>query len=55
MLTAKEFRDPVSLPTVVTILSRHALAEGENKCRSCGQPWPCDVRILSGLLIREVD
>ena len=52
MLRTKELNDPISLSTVVTITKRHANAEGF--CRCCLQPWPCDVRILGGILIREV-
>ena len=51
-LMAKAFRDPVSLPTLVTIIKRHRNLEGF--CRCCAQPWPCDVRIMSGILITEV-
>jgi hypothetical protein len=52
MLTTKEFRDPISLPTVVTIIQRHQNVEGF--CQCCFQSWPCDVRILEGILIKEV-
>ena len=54
-LAAKAFNDMVSLPTVVTILNRHKLAQDVNRCQCCLQVWPCDVRILEGILIREVD
>ena len=47
----KEFNDMVSLPVVVTIIKRHQNVEGF--CQCCGQAWPCDVRILEGLLIKE--
>lgn len=50
-LAAKAFNDMVSLPTVVTILNRHANDEGF--CRCCAQAWPCDVRILEGILLRS--
>ena len=50
-LVNKAFNDMVSLPTVVTILNRHANDEGS--CQCCRQAWPCDVRILEGILIRE--
>ncbi len=52
MLTTKEFRDPISLPTLVTIISRHQNCEGF--CECCNQAWPCDVRIIEGICIREV-
>lgn len=51
MITTKAFNDLVSLPTVVTILNRHKYNEGF--CECCGQPWPCDIRILEGILIRD--
>ena len=28
-----------------TLVMRHR--RGDGFCRCCGQPWPCDVRILS--------
>jgi hypothetical protein len=51
MYSTKEFNDMVSLPTVVTIIQRHKEAEGFCVCDE--QPWPCDVRILEGILIKE--
>ena len=49
--STKEFNDVVSLPTIVTIIQRHQNVEG--LCQCCSQPWPCDVRILEGILIKE--
>jgi hypothetical protein len=52
-LVTKAFNDMVSLPTVITLLNRHKNNEGF--CEGCAQPWPCDVRILEGILIQELD
>jgi hypothetical protein len=51
MYEAKEFNDMVSLPVIVTIVQRHQDSDG--LCQCCGQPWPCDVRILEGLLLKK--
>ena len=51
MYDTKEFKDMVSLPVIVTIIRRHRNIEGF--CQCCHQPWPCDVRILERLLIKE--
>lgn len=53
MLKTKEFNDMASLPTVVSIIKRHRDVDGV--CVGCGQYWPCDVRILEGILIQEVE
>ena len=53
MITTKQIKDAISLSTVMTITKRHRNEEG--KCRDCGEAWPCDVRILEGLLIEEAE
>lgn len=48
----QQLNDAVSLSTVVTIVKRHRNEAGF--CRCDNQPWPCDVRIMSGLLLKEL-
>ena len=51
MYEAKEFNDMVSLPTLVTIINRHQNVEGF--CQCCSQAWPCDVRIIEGICLKQ--
>lgn len=51
-IMTQQLNDAVSLSTVVTIIKRHRNEQGF--CRCCSQPWPCDVRIMSRLLLKEV-
>ena len=43
----------VNLPALVTIMRRHRFQEGFCVCD--GQPWPCDVRLIQGSLIKELE
>ena len=48
-----KLNESVSVATLAVIMGRHTEAEG--LCRSCKQPWPCDVRIIKGLVLTKAD
>lgn len=33
------------------LAKRHG--ESEGFCRCCGEPWPCDVRLIDGILFED--
>jgi hypothetical protein len=35
--------------TIETVVRRHQNRQGF--CQCCDQPWPCDVRVISGLIL----
>lgn len=47
-----DVQDWINLPAMVTIMKRHRFSEGF--CSCCGQPWPCDVRLVQGLVVKDL-
>ena len=51
MLTTT-LKETVNVSSLVVLIKRHVNDEGF--CICCDQPWPCDVRLIKGILLREV-
>jgi len=48
-----ELNQGVNVSSMVTLMNRHRNSEGF--CRTCAEPWPCDVRIIEKMLIVRGD